>query len=139
MSNDHRNSTSLFQDVLFSDNKMQEVSMVSLNFAPGGVIMKYGVDKKGGTRSTIHRWGISCLNVSPVRSSTCQISNHRVYPVGGSRHVSQRGAASGTVVSTRSTEASPSSSGSPAIRTRHSWMLASSMRSKSERDMDRQQ
>src|SRR5260370_42636107 len=45
-----------------------------LNFAPGGLIMKYVVDKKGGKRSTIHRWGISCLNVSPFRSLTRQIS-----------------------------------------------------------------
>src|SRR2546425_7111132 len=45
-----------------------------LNFAPGGLIMKYGVDKKGGKRSTIHRWGIFCLNGSPFKSSTRQIS-----------------------------------------------------------------
>ena len=36
-------------------------SSAALNFAPGGLIMKYVVDKKGGKRSTIHRWGISCF------------------------------------------------------------------------------
>jgi hypothetical protein len=42
--------------------------------------MKYGVDKKGGKRSTIHRWGIFCLNGSPFRSLIRQISKSPCIP-----------------------------------------------------------
>src|SRR5581483_3381900 len=51
-----------------------------LNFAPGGLTTKYVVDKKGGKYSTSHRWGFSCLNVSPFRSSTRQISKSLYIP-----------------------------------------------------------